>query len=174
MKNLNSLHIRGFENYESLLVPKNIPNSVFFLFREFPFLQEIQTTTTLYVDFMLSSHHKHWIDLIFTSLAHIATLSEGMSFSGLSFATHSHDDASQRHECKLGGSCCVFFLFSRGKRIRNVNRICFTSFSFPFKKIHFSNESTEPSALIKITVKAPMPFGGSKRRNEKKQLKKIH
>lgn len=30
MKNLNSLHIHGFENYESLMVPKNIPNCFFY------------------------------------------------------------------------------------------------------------------------------------------------
>lgn len=49
MKNLNSLHIRGFENYESLMVPKNIPNYYLFFSREFPFSQN----NHIVVDIML-------------------------------------------------------------------------------------------------------------------------
>lgn len=44
MKNLNALHIRSFENYESLMVPKNIPNS--FLLGSFLFRQMIILSLT--------------------------------------------------------------------------------------------------------------------------------
>lgn len=49
MKNLYSLHIHGFGNYESLMVPipKNIPALRFcFYFSEFPFLRGEQYSTS--------------------------------------------------------------------------------------------------------------------------------
>lgn len=43
--NLNSLHIHGFENYESLTVPKNIPHSRFVFWSGVSFFAETESNS---------------------------------------------------------------------------------------------------------------------------------
>lgn len=121
MKNLNALHIRSFENYESLMVPKNIPNS--FLLGSFLFRQMIilSLTSCCVISF-------HSLPLPNNSSTHHENDSHTWPPSAKAKVVFRHFPGYRIHKfilrvfrCAI--KCFVFNIFPA--RCKNAKRICF-------------------------------------------------
>lgn len=132
MTNLNSLHIRGFENYESS--PARFPRTFriiqhFFVFA-FSGVSFFANSNDIVVDITLRSRHINSISFIFTSLAHIATLGKECRFPGYVVGGNTFARLRSASNAAICAASVGSSFSFRAANLLNVNRIFFTSFEF--------------------------------------------